>query len=133
MPVGAGDLGYCPFCGALVESHWDYCQECGRYLRGLSEVSETPIYPLKEKDPMIALLLALIPGLFGIWGIGHFYVEEFGKGVLLLFLGLILAFIMLLNIICGLVILIVGFFIWLWQAYDAYSIAKETQISPRYY
>jgi TM2 domain-containing membrane protein YozV len=128
-----GNLSYCPCCGAFVENHWDYCQKCGKYLRGLLNVSETPVYVGRKKDPMIALLLALIPGLFGIWGIGHFYVEEFGKGILLLFLGLILAFIMILNIICGLIILIIGFFIWLWQGYDAYSIAKDTQISYRYY
>ncbi|HUV24550.1 MAG TPA: hypothetical protein VMW26_03880 [Methanomassiliicoccales archaeon] len=126
-------MSHYPFCGAFVESHWDYCQKCGKYLRGLPNVSETPVNAWRKKNPMIALLLALIPGLSGIWGIGHFYVGEFGKGILLLFLGIILAFIMILNVICGLVILIIGFFIWLWQGYDAYSIAKDTQTSYRYY
>ena len=126
-------MSYCPFCGAFIESHWDYCQKYGKYLRGLLNVSETPVNAWRKKNPMIALLLALIPGLSGIWGIGHFYVGEFGKGILLLFLGIILAFIMILNVICGLVILIIGFFIWLWQGYDAYSIAKDTQTSYRYY
>lgn len=126
-------MSYCPYCGAYVESNWAYCQKCGQYLRGLLEVSQTPVYIGRKKDPMIALLLALVPGLFGIWGIGHFYVGEFGKGILLLGLGIFLAFIMILSIICGLVILIIGFFIWLWQGYDAYSIAKDTQISYHYY
>jgi TM2 domain-containing membrane protein YozV len=117
----------------LVENHWNYCKNCGRYLRGLLDVSEKSVFTERKKDPMIALLLALIPGIFGIWGIGHFYVEEIGKGILLLFLGILLAFIMILSIICAFIILILGFFIWLWQAYDAYNIAKHTQISYRHY
>jgi TM2 domain-containing membrane protein YozV len=125
---------FCPFCGTMVEENWRYCKRCGQYLRGFLEVSETPVTLERSKDPTVALILALVPGLFGIWGIGHIYVGEITKGILLLFGGIILGIIMILfTFFCWIIILILGFFIWIWQAYDAYRIAKETQASPRYY
>lgn len=117
----------------MVDERWTYCKRCGQYLKGSLEVYETPVPLEGRKDPTIALLLALVPGLFGIWGIGHFYVGDFTKGILLLFGGIFLGIIMILTFFCWIIILIIGFFIWIWQAYDAYSIAKETQTSGMYY
>jgi len=94
---------------------------------------------LPQKSEGLAVVLAIILGFFGLWGVGHMYAGKFGKGVLLLVAGLIFAGLfwvsLLLTIILigyvGLVLFgLIMFAGWLWQAYDAYNTVKRyNQIS----
>jgi TM2 domain-containing membrane protein YozV len=90
---------------------------------------------VKEKDPNIALILALIPGLFGFLGIGHLYIGRIVRGIILLFSGFIigplivaLAFLLTMDPVVLIVVGIFWIIIWLilliWQTMDAYQLAK---------
>lgn len=126
-------MPYCPSCGSVVEVGWRFCRYCGQDQGAPSTAYRPPMETIGAKDPIVALLLALIPGLFGIWGIGHFYVDAVSRGIVLLVVGISLAIFLLLSLsILSLFVLIVGFVIWLWQAYDAYQIARGLQ-TFRYY
>lgn len=110
---------------------------------------QIPTPEVSDTNPWIPAILALGPGLFGIMGLGHIYVKSRSKGLVLLVVGAVLGSVTWVLIV-GLFFLspldmgpdgggliaavgmlsIVFFPLWLWQAYDAYSIAKNTQPSP---
>lgn len=89
---------------------------------------------------MIALILALVLGLFGIWGIGHIYLGRIVRGVGFLLLGLLAPSIILILtlgalvgagsfpiVVLGLLILllIVLFILFVLHVYDAYALANR--------
>ena len=89
---------------------------------------------LPQKSEGVAVVLAIILGFCGLWGVGHMYAGKSGKGVLLLVAGLIFAGLfwvsLLLTVILigyvGLVLFgLIMFAGWLWQAYDAYKTVKR--------
>lgn len=82
----------------------------------------------------MAALLALLPGIFGIMGIGHIYVGKFRRGMLILAVGLLLNFLtwasftlsmrmfgfgFMASFLFGIVLLVV----WVGQVFDAYRLA----------
>jgi hypothetical protein len=98
---------------------------------------------------MIAAILALGPGLFGLMGLGHIYVRALAKGLVLLIIGAVLGlftWVLIIDLfllspldmgpngagLIGAVALfsLIFFPLWLWQAYDAYLSAKTMQPSP---
>ncbi len=95
---------------------------------------------LPRKDPGIAAALAIIGGLFGLPGIGHIYVGRIGRGLLILFSGVILFVIWILVVIFSTlggvsgvlgalvlgIIFIIGYIvIWFWQIFDAHHLAQR--------
>ncbi len=87
------------------------------------------------------ILLALLPGLIGLSGIGHIYASKVGKGVAILVGGMILDIIGLSTLVLGLgtlffgigfifagaggIFLLIYFGIWIWQIFDARSACRE--------
>lgn len=114
-------------------------------LNGL--VNDSERVPLQEgepletgKKPVIVLVASLLPGLMGVFGVGHFLIGKRAKGLALLLSGLTLVFLTLGGILLPMIwfdlddlvfvavmlpYALVG--LWLWQAYDAYTIAKQLQ------
>lgn len=85
------DLDFCTGCGAVREKRSDgpVCMrcghaleegemQCGRCLRSdmISEMAEDRRY-------FIALMLAVIPGMFQIFGLGHIFLGRWVKGAVL--------------------------------------------------
>ena len=115
----------------------------------------------KSKNPRIAVVLALVLGIIGLWGMGHIYVGKVRKGIKFLAFGIAVVTITYLGfggiIILGvgiagalarlagdlvaavvavlvstiLVLLLLAIAVivflagWIWQAYDAYKLAKQ--------
>jgi len=92
-------------------------------------------YPL----PLLAIILAAIPGFFGILGIGHFYLSKKMRGGCFLLFGILimaviifvsptalppfiipLEYVLLRAILAG---------AWVWQVIDAYRLAKKALYS----
>lgn len=74
---------------------------------------------LKSKKSVVgATLLALLPGIFGLWGLGHMYAGKWWKGGALLILGIILAALFYTSLSVLSIIVIMG---WIWQTVDAYK------------
>lgn len=119
-----------------------------------------PVQSVSQTNPLFATILALGPGFFGLMGLGHIYVRSVSKGLMLLVVGAVLGLFtwgLIIDILFSPGYLIGGdlgiegfvvaamlfgsifFSLWLWQAYDAYSIAKAAQQSsegalpPPYY
>ena len=100
----------CRKCGASLSDSTKFCTECG------SEINESIWEPVKGdsnneertkqmdkpygvepshskqlelKSEGTALVLAILLGLIGLWGIGQIYCSKIGKGIGLLILGLV--------------------------------------------
>jgi TM2 domain-containing membrane protein YozV len=160
-------LLFCPNCGARAVPEGDFCPMCGhregepvvRYMPPqqtmassapvqasppiIQEVSPLPSY--LQKNPRLAFLLALIPGLFTIMGLGHFYGKRTGRGVILLLIGFfpgLLAWISLSMIFTEtdyepIIYAITSMVIWalfasllLWSAFDASKQARRFNMLP---
>ena len=99
-------------------------------------------YYVPQKNEAVAVLLALIAGIFGFWGIGHMYAGRFGKGIVLLIGGLMIAALFWTSVLLTLIVIgIFGVFVfgillfcgWLWQTYDAYLTARQfNELSMQY-
>jgi len=94
--------------------------------------------PVPYKSTGLAAVLALILGLFGLWGIGHVYVGKLKRGIVLLVVGIILTVFGLISVLGtmivgglaglvggGIVLLIILLVGWIWQIFDAYKLAKQ--------
>lgn len=114
-----------------------YCSSCGINLR-TTAIRPPSTIPLENKNPGLAALLALLPGLIGLMGIGHIYVGRIRRGVLLLIGGPFLVitgvgfllfsvfgFITPLIGLVGFVLLLGAIVLWFWQVFNAYSLAKK--------
>lgn len=81
-------------------------------------------------------MLAAVPGIFGLMGIGHIYVGKIGKGIALLILGILLSILVYgslvvaaltfgLGLIFTLGFALLLFILWIYQIVDAYNLAKR--------
>ena len=163
--VGVGE-NYCPTCGSNLSqqqaqtdytaSQPDYSQPIQRDYSGYDQggyqqppagpqsYTPPPVYPVSapQKSPGIALILGLLLGWFGLWGIGQIYVGKIGRGIVLLIIGLILMPALIFLTIVGSfltfdadvitaglilipILLVIAFILFIWQAIDAYMLANR--------
>ena len=148
---------YCPECGEKVREGSKFCGSCGKELIKMSDESNEEISKIKEpesetllpkltkigfKSPMIAAGLAAVLGFFGVLGIGHIYISKLGRGIVLLISGLMLESILwyiplkffsshylgpsdlMILYLTG----IISLSVWVWQTYDAYTLAKNPSL-----
>ena len=67
----------CPRCGAEIHEGEMFCRSCGSPL----DVSS----PLKAStNSTVAMFLALLPGFFSIYGLGHLVLKEWVRGAMFL-------------------------------------------------
>ncbi|MCL4394171.1 MAG: zinc ribbon domain-containing protein [Chloroflexi bacterium] len=83
----------CPHCGYPNPSPVRFCMSCGKEIGSAGEipaappVSLQPLYPNPQayvrplKDRSIAYILEILPGLFGILGIGWLYAGNTSAGI----------------------------------------------------
>jgi TM2 domain-containing membrane protein YozV len=95
-------------------------------------------YPISPaKDPGIAAILALLAGFIGLMGMGHIYVGKITRGLIILVAGLALWALVIASSFAAiitlggafwlliLVFIIAALGLLVWQAYDAYNLAKQ--------
>jgi hypothetical protein len=136
---------FCPRCGGESRDGYEFCMHCGfNFKEGRAPEYPYPpyqprpgMYPiLDRKDPGIAVILALLPGLIGIMGIGHIYVGKMVTGFLLLVTGLFLYSLAGASILIGfftmgagfiltVVIVLVILLVLIVQTLDANKLAKN--------
>jgi TM2 domain-containing membrane protein YozV len=116
-------MAFCDKCGAELPEGAQFCNKCGKAINvdpNAPNVEYRPI-PDSHKSRLLALLLAGIPGLFGIWGLGQMYLGNFGKGVIFLIAGLILAALVFFTLpVCSFIFLLIGAAGYLFQLLDAF-------------
>ncbi len=77
----------CRRCGSQVPENSITCPKCYR------EMPRVPPAAKKEasaRDPRIGLLLAIFPGVIGLWGLGHIYMGLTERGLYLMLTGILL-------------------------------------------
>jgi len=95
----------------------------------------------ERKNPGTTALIATIGGLFGFLGLGHIYLGEVRRGLLLMIIGWILEIggialtkiflfstligVTIIGAVIGIPMLLIYFVLWIWQIFDAYNKAKE--------
>lgn len=105
-----------------------------------------PSTHLPLKNPGVAAVLALVVGALLFWGVGHIYVGKVMRGIGIMILGWIFEGLFLLSFlgpllglamigfglggfamgILGLVLFgVISLVGWIWQTFDAYSLAKQ--------
>jgi len=83
-------MAYCTNCGNSIVDNAKFCEECGAALVFDTKPSHIPIMTLDQSKSMgIAAFLAVVPALFGFWGIGHFYLGKIIRGTFFLCIGFI--------------------------------------------
>jgi TM2 domain-containing membrane protein YozV len=90
-----------------------------------------------HKSEGIAVVLALVLGFFGLWGVGHMYAGRVGKGIMLLVIGLIVGGLFWVSVLLTVILIgfvgialfgLIMFAGWLWQTYDAYQTVKRYNV-----
>ncbi len=129
----------CPNCGREVSLNSQFCPYCGAAQTKTpstnADPSQTRSVIVQYKSPGVAVVLALILGVFGLMGIGHIYVGKVSKGLSLLIIGGILGILTWGSFITGFVTFGFGFAVsvlfgfilfvlWVWQIYDVYALAN---------
>lgn len=149
-------MPFCPSCGKEVSDGVSFCPNCGRPLSQAKQIpppQSAVIVLAEQKNPGLAAVLAIVLGIFGIWGIGHIYVGKLTRGIVLLVVGILVVVIGFFGIFVGFafgiplgavtggpagalfaigtllvafVVLVVAWIAgWIWQTYDAYKLAKQ--------
>ncbi len=148
---------YCSRCGGPLPEGAKFCPHCqapvgnpagGPVAAPTSGQPYGPVYPMhSQKDLGVTAILALIPGFFGIMGIGHLYVGKVARGIITLIVGLVLIPLFFLSflfipmmalggprtvgigIVTFFILIIIGIAAWIglliWQTFDSYNLAKE--------
>jgi len=127
-------MPFCPKCGKEVPAEATLCPSCGYTFNQVPPAKST-VLP-EQKNTGVAAVLALVLGIFGLMGVGHIYVGKIGRGIVLLIVGIILDVLAWGSFIMGFVTFGLGFIgtiifaiillaLWIWQTYDAYSLAKK--------
>lgn len=129
----------CQRCSTLVNDSALFCPNCGANLPGASPTgsAQYAASPLQRNVPAagrksmsMVLLLAILPGIFGIWGLGHFYIGQNGRGTTYLIIGLVVN---LVGFLITIATMLMGAFLWfvaVWVgcallAINAYSMARR--------
>ena len=125
---------YCPYCGELVPSTSLTCPKCYKKIpvvdptprsSGESGGSSPKGSGSGDKNGIIALLLALVPGLFGVLGLGILYKNHSSRGALaLLVIGIVTFIVACLILSSSIPILNVIFSIPFWLFYALLYIAN---------
>ena len=68
--------GRCHSCGSPVGPSDDFCGSCGAAL-----ARQMPIIRMR-KNGTIALMLALIPSFFNVFGLGHLVLKQWSRGAM---------------------------------------------------
>lgn len=116
----------CRGCGAQVPVNSLTCPKCYREMP--REVGDAP-----ERDPRIALLLALIPGIIGLWGLGHIYMGLTERGLSFLGAGIVLTttlvalaygWFLIITIVCLVMASIIWLGLFILQAFEAWMLSN---------
>lgn len=73
--------GVCGRCGAALGPDDLFCRDCG----AIATVGcAVPFRPKLTRHGIVGIVLALIPGLFGIFGLGHLWFGRYGRAAMFL-------------------------------------------------
>ena len=109
----------CLKCGKANPKESKFCAGCGSSVNGTNTNTPPPPNqgynpnqrPAQWKSEGTTLILTVILGIFGLGGIGHIYLGNITRGIVILIVGIVLLVVSVVTIGIGLVVLI-PFAIW---------------------
>lgn len=113
---------YCQKCGKENPDGTAYCEACGENMSSSgngtanSQNFNAPQYYAREKSEGLGVVLSFL-----FVGLGHLYAGLISKGILLLFVFIVL---MASSIFLLFIPAIIAFILWIWSLYDVYSKIK---------
>jgi hypothetical protein len=128
---------YCTKCGMMIDNNSKFCPQCGEQVFNPCPYQYKGSYNLPKKDVGLTLILAIVGGLLMFNGIGQIYVERVGRGFAIMITGWALLAaslfsLVLINdnnvasiLIIGMIFVFCEIGLFVWQTYDAYTLAKE--------
>ncbi len=83
--------------------------------------------PMGWKSESTTLLLAILPGLICIFGVGHLYLGMIGRGVVILIAGFVLLIVGIATAAfgIGIIILILAIPLFIWQIIDSRKLCRQ--------
>ena len=101
-------------------SKQDSDKDAAKYRRSMER-------PMGWKSESTTLLLAILPGLICVFGIGHLYLGVIGKGVVILIAGFVLLIVGIATAAfgIGIVILILAIPLFIWQIIDSRKLCRQ--------
>lgn len=103
----------------------DFCRACGAKL----STKVARVTPAKPKDRGVTLLLAILIGLIGFYGMGHVYLGRVGRGIAFLIadwvVGAIGIFCMFVFWPLAAIFFLGSLGLFLWQIFDADALVKR--------
>ncbi len=107
--------GTCPRCGSETRPGEMFCERCGAPLRVQS--------PFRfSKRNATAMLLALIPGFFSIYGLGHLVLKEWIRGVMFLAMTALYWYMRLASGTNGLILIFLSVALYIYQMSDLFRV-----------
>ena len=103
-----------------TKSRQDSDEDTARHRRSMER-------PMGWKSESTTLLLAILPGLICIFGVGHLYLGVIGKGVVILIAGFVLLIVGIATAAfgIGIVILILAIPLFIWQIIDSRKLCRQ--------
>jgi TM2 domain-containing membrane protein YozV len=104
-------MAYCDKCGNELQAGAQFCDKCGKPVNADPFAAQVEYRPLPDtgKSKLLAILLAGILGLFGIWGIGQIYLGNVGKGLLFFGAGVITGLLFIISLpLCSILFGLLG-------------------------
>ena len=103
-----------------TKSRQDSDEDTARHRRSMER-------PMGWKSESTTLLLAILPGLICIFGVGHLYLGVIGKGVVILIAGFVLLIVGIATAAfgIGIVILILAIPLFIWQIIDSRKLCRK--------
>ncbi len=121
----APNANQCASCGNEISPNDLFCQHCGA---PITRIQMAAFRPKMVKYGWIGIVLALIPGLFSIYGLGHLYFRRWSRAAIFLLTSAFMVYLrwgsnIEMNIWTTLLFGIMSIFLYLMQAMEVLVLA----------
>lgn len=109
----------CPNCGAPYSPGDMFCGKCGASLP-----KPAAMMPRMRKYGNVAILLALIPGFFNVFGLGHILMRSYARGAMFLVMSLVVWYLSGWSLYGGgMLVMLLSLALYLYQCFDVMRVA----------
>lgn len=116
--------GMCAFCGGKVGFSDVFCEHCGKPINNIPQMMM--FKPKMSKYGWIGIALALIPGFFNVFGLGHLFFRRWGRAGMYLLISVLFIYMTrfaVLSDFMEILVLLSSIFIYFMQAMEVFMLA----------